>query len=143
MIEDIDVLETSYTLPFPIASVVGNFSVTERKGTQLFTQNVAVKANNVSVGESINLQVFADTNAHVSEIQTIITAIKNIEIKPIAFITVADIQTGWSAGDRFTLNRKLDLISIDIIVRSLNFNFENQTTTISGDATLSEFNTER
>ena len=143
VIEDIDVLDTNYTLPFPVASVVGNFSVTERKGTQLFTQNVAVKANNVSVGESIHFKVFADTNAHVAEIQTIITAIKNIEIKPTAFITVADIQTGWSAGDRFTLNRKLDLISIDIIVRSLNFNFENQTTTISGDATLTEFNTER
>ena len=139
VIEDIDVLSTSYTLPFPIASVVGNFEVTERKGTQLFTQNVAVPALNVSVGQTINKTVFADTIAHVSEVSTII----NIEIKPTASITVADIQTGWTLGDRFTLNRKLDLISIDMIVRSINFNFETQLTTISGDATLTEFNTNR
>tara|TARA_R110000823_G_scaffold273446_2_gene392495 strand:+ start:865 stop:2166 length:1302 start_codon:yes stop_codon:yes gene_type:complete len=143
VIEDIDVLSTNYTLPFPIASVVGNFAVTERKGTQLFTQNVAVPASNVPVGSTINKTVLADTNAHVSEVATIITAIKNIEIKPTASITVADIQTSWTPGDRFTLNRKLDLISIDMIVRSINFNFETQLTTISGDATLTEFLTNR
>ena len=143
IIEDIDVLATNYTLPFPIESVVANFFVTERKGAQLFTRNVAVPALNVSFGSTINKTVFADANAHVSEVSTIVTAIKNIEIKPTASITVADIQTDWNPGDRFTLNRKLDLISIDMIVRSINFNFNTQLTTITGDATLSEFITNR
>tara|TARA_R110000824_G_scaffold298254_1_gene486486 strand:+ start:88 stop:1389 length:1302 start_codon:yes stop_codon:yes gene_type:complete len=143
VIEDIDVLSTNYNLPFPIASVSANFSVIERKGTQLFTQKVAVVSSNVAVGATLKRNVYADSNAHVSEVSTIITAIKNIEIKPTASITVADIQTSWTPGDRFTLNRKLDLISIDMLVRSINFNFQTQLTTISGDATLTEFNTER
>ena len=56
---------------------------------------------------------------------------------------VADIQTSWTPGDRFTLNRKNDLISIDIVIRTINFNFEQQLTTISGDATLTDFITNR
>jgi hypothetical protein len=87
--------------------------------------------------------VYADTLAQVSEVSTIITAVKNIEIKPTASITVADIQTGWKPGDRFTLNREDDLITIDMIVRTINYNFVSQDTTISGDATLTDFTTDR
>ena len=143
VIEDIDVIATSYKLPFPIASVSGDYSVTERKGTQLFTQGVSVVASNVPIGSTIKKTMLADKISQVSEVSTIITAIKNIEIKPTASITVADIQTGWKPGDRFTLNRQSDLISIDMIVRSISYDFVSQDTTISGDATLTEFLTNR
>ena len=143
VIEDIDVISTSYKLPFPIASVIGNYEVTERKGTQLFTQSVSVVSSNVPIGSTINKNMLADKISQVGEVSTIITAIKNIEIKATATITVADIQTDWKAGDRFTLNRQTDLISIDMIVRSISYNFVSQDTTISGDATLSEFITNR
>ena len=143
VIEDIDVIATSYKLPFPIASVSGDYQVTERKGTQLFTQGVSVVASNVPIGSTINKTMLADKISQVSEVSTIITAIKNIEIKPTASITVADIKTSWKPGDRFTLNRQSDLISIDMIVRSISYNFVSQDTTISGDATLTEFLTNR
>ncbi len=143
VIEDIDVIATSYKLPFPIASVSGDYVVTERKGTQLFTQGVSVVASNVPIGSTINKTMLADKISQVSEVSTIITAIKNIEIKPTASITVADIKTSWKPGDRFTLNRQSDLISIDMLVRSISYNFVTQDTTISGDATLSEFLTNR
>jgi len=143
VIEDIDVISTSYKLPFPIASVEARYNVIERKETQLFLESVSVVATNVPVGRTMTKNVYADTLAQVSEVSTIITAVKNIEIKPIASITVADIQTGWKPGDRFTLNREDDLISIDMIVRSINYNFVSQDTTISGDATLTDFTTDR
>ena len=143
VIEDIDVISTSYKLPFPIASVEGIYTVTERKGTQLFSHEISVPVQNVPIGSTVNKNIYADTIAQVGEITTIITAIKNIEIKPTATITVADIQTEWKAGDRFTLNRQTDLISMDMIVRSISYNFVSQNTTISGDATLSEFITNR
>ena len=143
VIEDIDVISTSYKLPFPIASVSGDYFVTERKATQLFTQGVSVVASNVPIGATIIKTMLADKISQVAEVSTIITAIKNIEIKPVVSITVADIQTGWAPGDRFTLNRQPDLISIDMLVRSINYNFVTQNTTISGDATLTDFITNR
>jgi hypothetical protein len=143
VIEDIDVISTSYKLPFPIASVEARYNVTERKETQLFLESISVVATNVQVGRTLTKNVYADTLAQVSEVSTIITAVKNIEIKPTASITVADIQTDWKPGDRFTLNREADLITIDMIVRTINYNFVSQDTTISGDATLTDFTTDR
>ena len=143
VIENTDVIATSYKLGFPIESVEGNYISIVKKGTQLENLNVSVTSSNVSVGRVLNKNVYADTVAQVSEVSTIVTAIKNIEIKPTATITVADIQTDWKAGDRFTLNREPDLITIDMLVRSINYNFVTQETTISGDATLSEFLTNR
>ena len=143
VIEDIDVISTSYQIPYPINSVNGTFDVTERKSDELYTREIAVVAGNVPVGSTMHIDVLADKISQVAEVQTIITAIKNIEIKPTATITVAEIQATWKAGDRFTLNSKTDLVTIDMLVRSINYNFVSQETTISGEATLSEFITNR
>jgi len=143
VIENIDVIASSYKLGFPVESVIGNYEAITRKGEQLQNLDVAVTVTNIPIGRLIVREMYADTVSHVSEVNTILTAIKNIEIKPTASITVSDIQTGWKPGDRFTLNRNQDLISIDMIVRNIQYNFLTQDTTISGDATLTDFTTDR
>jgi len=143
VIENTDVIATSYKLGFPVESVEGKYISIVKKGTQLENLDVSVTASNVAVGRVLEKYVYADTVAQVSEVSTIINAIKAVEINPVAAITVADIKTSWKPGDRFTLNREPDLITIDMIVRSINYNFVTQETTISGDATLTDFITNR
>ena len=88
------------------------------------------------------MDILADTIAQLSEVTTIINAIRDIEKKPVAMITISGIRTDYRPGDRFTLNRKDDLISIDLIVRDITWDFKRENTIIKGDATLSEFFTE-
>ena len=141
-LEDSDIVSTSFKLGFPLEAVVGNWVAIERKGTQLQELPQSARAENVAVGKSINVDILADTIAQLSEVITIINAIRDIEKKPVAMITVSGIKTDYRPGDRFTLNRKDDLISIDLIVRDITWDFRQKNTIIKGDATLSEFFTE-
>ena len=123
-------------------NIVGNWVAIERKGTQLQELPQSARAENVAVGKSIYVDILADTIAQLSEVTTIINAIRDIEKKPVAMITISGIRTDYRPGDRFTLNRKDDLISIDLIVRDITWDFRQKNTIIKGDATLSEFFTE-
>ncbi len=64
-------------------------------------------------------------------------AIKNIEKKPIASVTVDGIQGTYTPGDRFTFNREEDQIKVDMLARDFVFDWGSNTTTMRGDATLS------
>ena len=101
-----------------LEAVVGNWVAIERKGTQLQELPQSARAENVAVGKSIYVDILADTIAQLSEVTTIINAIRDIEKKPVAMITISGIRTDYRPGDRFTLNRKDDLISIDLIVET-------------------------
>jgi hypothetical protein len=72
-------------------------------------------------------------------IATLLTNIKNIENKAQASVTVPDIQVAFQIGDRFKFQREIDFLSADLLCRSIVYDFENRTTTVSGDATLGQY----
>ena len=123
---------------FPLEAVAVTAAI-ERKGTQLQELPQSARAENVAVGKSIYVDILADTIAQLSEVTTIINAIRDIEKKPFAMITISGIRTDYRPGDRFTLNRKDDLISIDLIVRDITWDFRQKNTIIKGDDTIGVF----
>ena len=142
VLDNEEVVSSSYTLGFPIQAVEGTWKATERKGSQLQTLDITARSENVSVGEVISFPMLADTVAQTGNMITILNEIRDVEKKPKAVITVADIQSDYRPGDRFKLDRPEDEISIDMMARDITWNFDNKTTTIKGDATLSEFVTQ-
>ena len=84
-------------------------------------------------------QAFVDLAADQANLNTYLAAIRDIEKKATASITYPDIQTGWNLGDRFKWGRNIDYLNADMIVRSKVYDFQNKTTTISGDADLSVY----
>jgi len=138
ILDDDEVVGSSYTLGFPIQAVAGNWRVTERKGTQLQTLDITARSENVSVGKVLNISMLADTVAQTTNMTTILNGIRDVEKKPQAVVTVAGIKTDYYPGDRFTLDRSEDQITIDMIARDITWDFNNKNTTIKGDSTLSE-----
>ena len=137
-LDDDEVVGSSYTLGFPIQAVEGTWKATERKGTQLQTLDITARSENVSVGKVLSIPMLADTVAQTSNMTTILNQIRDVEKKPKAVVTIAGIQTSYYPGDRFTLDRSEDQITIDMIARNITWDFNRKTTTIKGDATLSE-----
>ena len=138
ILEDDEIVGSSYTLGFPIQAVSGTWAVTEKKGEQLQTLEIIARSENVSVGQVITIQMLADTVAQTSSVTTILNEIRDVEKKPKAVITIAGIQTGYHPGDRFILDRSEDQITIDMLTRDITWDFNNKNTTVSGDAILSE-----
>ena len=86
--------------------------------------------------------MLADTVAQVSNMTTILNETRDVKKKPQASITVSEIKTDYYPGDRFKLDRSEDQITIDMIARTITWDFNNKTTNIKGDATLSELVTQ-
>ena len=49
------------------------------------------------------------------------------------------IEDTYTPGDRFTFNREEDQIKVDMLARSITWDWARRQTTLSGDATLSIF----
>ena len=64
---------------------------------------------------------------------------RDVYKKPIATVTVDGIQDTYTPGDRFTFNREQDQIKVDMLARSISWDWARRQTTLSGDATLSIF----
>ena len=141
-LSDHDVVGSSYTLGFPIQAVEGTWKATQRKGSQLQTLDITARSENVSVGQVLSIPMLADTVAQVSNMTTILNETRDVEKKPQASITVSEIKTDYYPGDRFKLDRSEDQITIDMIARTITWDFNNKTTNIKGDATLSELVTQ-
>jgi hypothetical protein len=75
----------------------------------------------------------------LNNLQGVLDAIRDIEKKPIATVTLSGIQDTYTPGDRFTFNREQDQIKVDMLARSISWDWSRRQTTLSGDATLSIF----
>jgi len=68
--------------------------------------------------------------------QANVDAIRDIEKKPIASVVVDGIRDTYYPGNRFTFSRQEDKVKVDMLVRSIKWDWNNRRTTFSGDATL-------
>lgn len=136
--EDV-ILAASYTLGFPLGGVSGTFEVTTPEAGKLVKKRVEYRSQNQASGRELTAPVFADSYSDASLVSGRLDAIRDIEKKPRATVTVPEIQVDWAPGDRFKFSREQDFLSADLIAREITYDFRNQTTTVSGDASLSAY----
>lgn len=142
-----NIISSSYLVRAPFQQVNTTLTFNVFQGTQLETKTRTVTSENLSYGTIKTFEFYWGTlpltfDAASTPIQTAqarMDAIKNIEKKPIASVTVDGIQGTYTPGDRFTFNRVEDQIKVDMLTRDISFDWGSNTTTLSGDATLSIF----
>ncbi len=102
--------------------------------------NKTVESINSSNGINKNIKVYADqfsqSEDQTSEVQVYLNAIRDIEKKPIVTIKVYGLKSDFKIGDRIKYFHEEEMINSDMLIRELTFNFAEETTTISGDATI-------
>lgn len=138
-IDEDEIVNAGFRIGFPIGGVNTSFRVVEIQNQKVTTYEEVVRVENKPVGREILVGSYADTYADRAQVNTLLTAIKNTEIKASASVTVPEIQTSYSLGDRFKFGREVDFMNCDMLARSITYDFQNRTTSLSGDADLSTY----
>ena len=95
-------------------------------------------SENLPTGRTINVHNYwRGTSKLFPPVQSDLDEFRDIEKKPIATVTLEGIKDTYTPGDRFTFNRKQDQVKVDLLTRSITWDWANRQTTLSGDANLS------
>lgn len=144
---DTDVESVSLNLGAPLKAVVGNVSLQEGpyaglRGIWQRDYKTTLRSENLDYGKTLKVNLPVQNWSEISDYQTVVDAIRDVEKKPTASIRVKGIQSSYMPGDRFTANREEDHVKVTLTVRSLTFDWKSRTTTISGDCELSLYEDE-
>ena len=144
VLSNADVLSAGLKLGAPFQAVEGKwnvimafYDVTE----DVFYETVpmSVRSENLDSGKVKTVDLPMQSFADVSRAQAICDAIKNIEKKPKASIKVKGVQTSYTPGDRFTINREQNQVKMTLTAREINWNWSDESTTISGECDLAQY----
>jgi len=138
-LDEYDVLSFSIDQALPLEGVSATYEVTSPANglLQRKRQNLNSSAN--AIGRDIKVSAFADTTAQRAGIEALLDSVRDIEKKPLVSFSVAGIQEDYKHGDRFTFNRYFEFLTVDILARSINYNFDTETTTVTGEADLTAY----
>ncbi len=102
--------------------------------------------------EGVRVEVLDDTGKNLefdaaitgidqasSILDPIVTAMKTFYQKGSINAEINDLHDEWRPGDRVVFNRRDEFVNVDMIIRSIEWNFNDLTTTIEGDATLTPY----
>jgi len=134
-----EIVDASFQIGFPVGGISATYKVVEIESNKVTEYSEYVRVENKPIGSEFEVSAYADTYADRSQVSTLLTAIKDNDVKASASVTMPDIQTSYSLGDRFKFGREIDFVNCDMIARSITYNFQNRTTTLSGDADLSAY----
>ena len=134
-----EIVDASFQIGFPVGGISATYKVVEIESNKVTEYSEYVRVENKPIGSEFEVPAYADTYADRSQVSTLLTAIKNNDVKASASVTMPDIQTSYNLGDRFKFGREIDFVNCDMIARSITYNFQNRTTTLSGDADLSAY----
>jgi len=133
-----DIISSTYRILKPLGVVIfarPNYQFNDAYITQS-TYNYS--SENLPTGRSISIyNYWRGTSKLYPPVQADLNEFRDIEKKPIASVTVDGIQDTYTPGDRFTFNREQDQVKVDMLARSISWDWASRQTTLSGDATLS------
>lgn len=75
----------------------------------------------------------------VSNLTNVLSGIKTFYQKATINAEINDLHDEWRPGDRVVFNRRDEFVNVDMIIRSIEWNFTDLTTVIEGDATLTPY----
>ena len=139
-LEDYEILSSQIDLPAPLSGLLSSNSYNLAVGAglganpyKLLKVERAVRVANIDTGRDDTIRTFSPSIEVAAEVLTDIIAVKN---KPRLSVTIDGINLDVQAGERIDVNNKTLGITGNMIVRKRAWDFVNETTTFSGDSTL-------
>jgi hypothetical protein len=143
-----EIIEANYEITSPIRTLNSYWSVNSAKGAaivagsetaqgypQLVSTDLKASIPDLGVGQDIDIENFIDG---IPEMQSYLANILSIDKKPVVSVKVASIDSTTAMGDRIKFNRSVDYITADMIVRQIDYDFEDMSTVFIGEATLTQ-----
>lgn len=133
-----EIVSAAYKMPTPVKALRTKWdeNVINPKTipTSLSTRGESVMISNSSSGEIVDI-IPVTKNQEVA-IQ-ILESIREILNKSVITIRVGNIRSDFKVGTRIKANRDEDGVSIDMVIRTINYEFGELETEIVGDGTIS------
>ena len=130
-----NIVSSSYRISSPLASVTLRMNWVDLSGPE--TNTLDMVSTNLSYGKQIVYKNYYGTNKVAYGSQAKVDAIRDIDKKPTASVVLDGIQDTAKPGDRFTFTREQDQVTVDMLARSISWDWATRQTTLSGDAALS------
>ena len=132
-----EIVSAQYKVPTPVKALrskwTSNFADARTEPTSLTSRGESVIVSNSESGEIVDITPI--TKDHVKQ-REMLERIRNIINKTVITIGVGNIRSDIKVGSRIKVNRDEDGVSIDMIVRTISFNFSELETEIVGDGTV-------
>ena len=130
-----NIVSSSYRISSPLASVTLRMNWVDLSGPE--TNTLDMVSTNLSYGKQIVYKNYYGTNKVAYGSQAKVDAIRDIDKKPTASVVLDGIQDTAKPGDRFTFTREQDQVTVDMLARSIRWDWATRQTTYSGDSALS------
>lgn len=136
-IENYNIISTEYKMPNPIKAIRSvwevNIANTTIKPATLDQREESVMISNSPSGE---IRDITNVTKNREDQTAILNSIKSILNKPVITANIGGIQSNLEIGSRIKFNREEDGVSVDMIIRTISFDFSGLQTQISGDGSI-------
>lgn len=137
VINNWEIVEAEYKMPTPTKALrtkwIENIAVSREERVSLATREESVMISNMATGEIVDITPVTENPA---DAENILLKIRDILNKNVITLKIGRIRSDIIVGTRVKANRDEDGISLDMIVRTINYNFGDMSTEIVGDGTL-------
>lgn len=133
-IENYNIINATYKMPNPIKAFRSSWDInianTTVRPAVLDEREESVMLNNFSSGE---IRDITNVTKNREDQISILNSIKSILNKPVITANIGGIQSNLEIGSRIKFNRQEDGVSVDMIIRTISFDFADLQTQIAGD----------
>ena len=134
-----DILSLVIRGPEEIKSIKGNYEYYRWQGTDLIETKGSSSTNLGPTGKDVSFDALITNPSQQTNLTNFLNAMKAFYEKPTLNVEINDLHDEWRPGDRVVFNRRDEFVNVDMIIRSIEWNFNDLTTTIEGDATLTPY----
>ena len=132
-----EIVEASYKMPTPVKALrvkwTENIINPKTIPTSLTTREESVMISNMESGEIVDISPISENPIDISNV---LLKIRDIVNKNVITIKIGRIRSDIKVGTRVKANRDEDGISMDMIVRTVKYDFSDMSTEVVGDGTL-------
>ena len=134
-----DILSLVIRGPEEIKSIKGNYKYYRWQGTELIETKGGSAIFLNATGKDVSFEALITNPSQSTNLTNVLNAMETFYEKPTLSVEINDVHDEWRPGDRVVFNRRDEFVNVDMIIRSIEWNFNDLTTTIEGDATLTPY----
>ena len=137
-IENYDIVDTKYTIPNPVKAIKSAWKVnivnTTTQPASLTDRDESVMISNSAAGE---IREVFNVTKNIENQRLLLFKIRDIINKPVIDMEIGGIRDDLSIGDVVQANVEEDGITLEMIIRTISYDFDGLSTSIVGDGSIS------
>ncbi len=136
-IENYTIISVTYKMPNPIKALRSNWSINivndSVNPASLTQRDESVMISNSPSGE---IREIPYVTKNLEDQREVLNSIKNILNKPVITANIGSIRNDLKIGSRVKFNRQEDGVTVDMMIRTISYDFSGLQTQIVGDGSI-------